>query len=379
MIPHTRRKALFLDQYGHIGGGQRILLDLVSGLSERDWTITVLCPKGPLQEKVTKAGGRTLTLDLPSMRNGAKSLRDYLRGYFAGRRAAKKFAALAKEQDLIVVNGLRTIVAARQWLRTMGKPTVLYLHGKYSGLQRLLLSSLLRSGKVAAIAPSPHIAAPFGKRNNLFVVPNWVSPEFLSLPAMPGLLRSALRLADDLPLVLIPGRYSLNKGQLLLLAAMEECKPLSFHLVFAGAALFERSGREVEQTLKRAAIHAPDRIHLIHWQSPAPALYDDADLVVVPSQWEEPFGLTAIEAMARGRPLLVTRRGMLPDIAGNGQFAEVVEPEPRALLGAVQDFFRHRTHWQTRGQAAREHIRKHYHPDIGVQKVAQLFVDLLSR
>lgn len=40
-----------------------------------------------------------------------------------------------------------------------------------------------------------------------------------------------------------------------------------------------------------------------------------AALVVVPSRWEEPFGLSALEALASGAPLMCSRRGGLPEIA----------------------------------------------------------------
>jgi glycosyltransferase involved in cell wall biosynthesis len=40
------------------------------------------------------------------------------------------------------------------------------------------------------------------------------------------------------------------------------------------------------------------------------------DLVVVPSVWDEPFGLVAAESLARHKPLLVTDAGALPEIVG---------------------------------------------------------------
>lgn len=39
-----------------------------------------------------------------------------------------------------------------------------------------------------------------------------------------------------------------------------------------------------------------------------------ADIAVVPSLWEEPFGLTVVEAMAAGLPLITTRSGGIPEI-----------------------------------------------------------------
>ena len=41
-----------------------------------------------------------------------------------------------------------------------------------------------------------------------------------------------------------------------------------------------------------------------------------AAIVIVPSRWNEPFGLTALEALACGAPLIVSPRGGLPEVAG---------------------------------------------------------------
>ena len=64
-----------------------------------------------------------------------------------------------------------------------------------------------------------------------------------------------------------------------------------------------------------------------------------AAIAVVPSQWQEAFGRTAIEAMAAGCATIVARRGALPELAGDS--ALVVEPDPStladALLGLAQN------------------------------------------
>ena len=44
------------------------------------------------------------------------------------------------------------------------------------------------------------------------------------------------------------------------------------------------------------------------------ALLAEARCLWVPAQWDEPFGLTSIEALASGTPVLGTRRGALPEI-----------------------------------------------------------------
>ena len=42
--------------------------------------------------------------------------------------------------------------------------------------------------------------------------------------------------------------------------------------------------------------------------------YQIADVAVLPSMWEEPFGLTCLEALACGLPVITTKSGGLPEI-----------------------------------------------------------------
>ena len=39
-----------------------------------------------------------------------------------------------------------------------------------------------------------------------------------------------------------------------------------------------------------------------------------ANIAVLPSMWDEPFGLTIAEALATGLPLITTRSGGIPEI-----------------------------------------------------------------
>jgi glycosyltransferase involved in cell wall biosynthesis len=54
--------------------------------------------------------------------------------------------------------------------------------------------------------------------------------------------------------------------------------------------------------------------------------YQKADICVVPSLWEEPFGMVALEAMACGRPVIASRVGGLAGIVRNGETGYLFPP-----------------------------------------------------
>ncbi|MGC9268978.1 glycosyltransferase family 4 protein [Acidiphilium sp.] len=59
-----------------------------------------------------------------------------------------------------------------------------------------------------------------------------------------------------------------------------------------------------------------------------------AAIVVVPSRWPEPFGLTALEAMASGAALIATNTGGLPEVIGDAGM--MIPPgDSSALTGAI--------------------------------------------
>jgi glycosyltransferase involved in cell wall biosynthesis len=64
-------------------------------------------------------------------------------------------------------------------------------------------------------------------------------------------------------------------------------------------------------------------------------VYDDADVVVFPVRWEEPFGLVPLEAMGVGRPVVTTASGGTAEFVRRGENALVFETDDPAGLAAA--------------------------------------------
>jgi glycosyltransferase involved in cell wall biosynthesis len=67
------------------------------------------------------------------------------------------------------------------------------------------------------------------------------------------------------------------------------------------------------------------------------ACFAAAAVAVVPSRWQEPLGLVAIEAMAAGTPVVVTRVGALPEVVSHERTGLVVEPGDAGALADALD------------------------------------------
>jgi glycosyltransferase involved in cell wall biosynthesis/O-antigen/teichoic acid export membrane protein len=90
-------------------------------------------------------------------------------------------------------------------------------------------------------------------------------------------------------------------------------------------------------------------------------LYDAYDIVLFPSLVWEGFGLTIIEAMARGRPVVAVNRGGPCDIIADRTNGMLVAPDdPAALAEAVQLLISNSALRTSVQQAALSSVRQHF-------------------
>jgi len=61
--------------------------------------------------------------------------------------------------------------------------------------------------------------------------------------------------------------------------------------------------------------------------------YQNAKLFLFPIQWEEPFGLVMIEAMATGTPVVAFARGSVPEVIKDGETGFIVNPSDEDIRG----------------------------------------------
>jgi len=125
----------------------------------------------------------------------------------------------------------------------------------------------------------------------------------------------------------------------------------------------ERDDFEVWVTQPEPPADAPPQVHAAGWRDPAGlfALYQQMDAAVVPSIWEEPFGLAAVEAMAAGLPVVASRVGGLQRIVVDGETGVLVPPaDSRALADALRRLITDRGMRRRMGAAGRGRVEQEY-------------------
>ncbi|WP_239017383.1 glycosyltransferase family 4 protein [Seongchinamella sediminis] len=79
-------------------------------------------------------------------------------------------------------------------------------------------------------------------------------------------------------------------------------------------------------------IGADPRVRYLGHRNDVENIYHAADIIVMPSRWEEPFGLINIEAGASRRPIISTRSGGIPEIVRDGENGFLIEKDDIDML-----------------------------------------------
>jgi glycosyltransferase involved in cell wall biosynthesis len=195
-------------------------------------------------------------------------------------------------------------------------PSVVTVHGCPTGDLRTYLSHVDHMVSLVAISHAQRRVAP-----DL----NWTTTIHHGIeadsPVKPGLA--------DGP-VLWLGRFDPDKGPDL---AIDACRKAGLPLVLAGKCNQSDEWRYLDEVVRPML---DDGVELIlnADRDTTNALLLQAQSMILPIRWEEPFGMVMIEAMAVGTPVVAMRRGSVPEVVLHGRSGIVCTDEselPEAL------------------------------------------------
>jgi glycosyltransferase involved in cell wall biosynthesis len=108
-------------------------------------------------------------------------------------------------------------------------------------------------------------------------------------------------------------------------------------------------------------------------------LMGQARAVLVPSVWYEPFGLVAIEAFAKGTPVIATDRGALPEIVEPGRTGLVHKADPDKLVESVRWAWRHQDEIARMGVQARRTYEERYTGQHNYRQLMEIYSCVAGR
>jgi glycosyltransferase involved in cell wall biosynthesis len=186
-------------------------------------------------------------------------------------------------------------------------PTIVTMHGPPTGPIGDFYRTLDRTVHLVAISDAQ-------RASNLDL--NWVGMvhNAIDVPSFPFQ-------ADKDNYVLWLGRFNADKGAHL---AIDAARSIGRRVVLAGKLnepeehkYFER---EIVPRLGDKVHYAGEADGILKRQ-----LLANAYCLAFPVQWEEPFGMVMIEAMACGTPVVATRRGSVPEVIVDGVSGIIVD------------------------------------------------------
>lgn len=200
-------------------------------------------------------------------------------------------------------------------------PVVHTVHGALSPIDRETYAELASRVGLVAISEAQRASAP--ELPWLATVHNAVDVDRLlvgSRSEREGYLLSLARVCPD-------------KGQHL---AIEVARRTGRRLVLAGKIELTPEGRRYYEEKIAPALDGDRVVHYPDVGGEAKArLLARAAALVAPLQWDEPFGLAIVEAMASGTPAVVMRRGAAPELVEDGYTGFLVD-DLEGMVAAVE-------------------------------------------
>ena len=289
-------------------------------------------------------------------------------------------AAARTRPDVIYLNRFKPLPWALASSLLARAPVVCHLHGVV-GIGTPVVNRTLSRRTQRFICVSHFIRDRFvaagGDPARTDVIHNGIDQQDYPVGGLPerAAARMQLGLPEQATIVMFYGRVAPEKGVNVLVDAVAglSARQPPVELLLMGPYLEETYG----DALFAAAGGVPVR-HLPMATDVVTPLHA-ADVVVVPSVYDDPFPRTVLEAMATGRPVVASSTGGIPEEL-TGEFARFLVPPSdaealRERLEAVLDW---REGEPGLGQACTAHVARHFSKASMVDAIEQRLVDAVA-
>ncbi len=176
------------------------------------------------------------------------------------------------------------------------------------------------------------------------------------------------------------GRIRQQKGTDLFVEAMIRLLPVrpDWIAVIAGRATAKHSGFEKQLRERITAAGLSDRIRFVGEHTAIERIYQGLSLFIAPQRWEG-FGLTPLEAMACGVPVVASDVGASSELIVEGKTGTIVERDDlEAIIAATARFMDDQPLREAAGQAGLDHVQENFQLDQEARNLITVYERLIS-
>ncbi len=281
-----------------------------------------------------------------------------------------------KTYDMVYINTL-TIMDYNVAARFVNTPSIIHVREILGGKASKLFSAVLRFSRAHILYNSVATEKAFSlhPRQPREVIYNGVEIQN-EVPA-PVVEK------DDTLKLLVIGRFSSWKGQDVLveaIAKLSEAEQQKVAVRLVGG-VFEDQHHfkdDVQALIEKHNLQ--DTVKINDFTSDTAAVYQWADILVVPSKKPEPFGRVAIEGMSYSRAVIAADHGGLSEIVLDGETGALVAPDnANALADGIRTYLASPEKVQLHGKAARDRFVSTFSQDRYATSIGESFEALYNR
>lgn len=319
------------------GGVERGTIEVASAILDAGWTPIVVSGGGRLVHELERIGAEHITLPV------------YSKNYFTMRKNANLLVQIIKDRHVDIIHARSRAPAwSAKWAAEMaGIPFMTTFHGAYNiGPIKLkkAYNRIMTEG-VVTIAVSnfikKHIIDNYGlDESKIRVIHRGVDIDRFDTakvsPERMIALAKKWNLPEDRPVIMLPGRLTRWKGQLVLLDALAKMRHKDLRCLFVGSDQGRVSYRkEMDKKAKKLGLESV--VQVVDHCSEMDVAYLLSDIVVSASTDPEAFGRVVPEAQAMGRIVVASNHGGATETVRDGETGFLFPSGDSTALAEILD------------------------------------------
>ena len=364
------------------GGVETGTIEISSALQEQGLKNFVASQGGRMVYELEKMGVEHLTLPLKS------------KNYFIMKKNAKLLADYIRKNHINIVHARSRAPAwSAYWAaKETGAHFVTTFHGTYGlgplGIKKFYNKVMTFGDRVIVISThiKEHILKnyPQTSANKLRLIHRCADIERFSPNAVTQerLIKKIeeYNIADDKPVLLLPGRITRWKGQHILIRALHLMKNQNYYCIIAG----DSQGRqEYLDYLKQLAhkYNLEGRIGFFGRYTDAPALMMNATVILSTAIEPEAFGRISVEGQAMGKIVVASNIGGSLDTIEDGKTGKLYQYDnPQALADAL-DWALSLSPEQAQkiSQSGIKNVKEHFTKQIMCDKTIEVYREVVNQ